>query len=92
MIDTWPENAMKVATRAGVVKPGQWQHVFVTYNGSGKPSGIKMYVDGKEEKLNVDQNTLKGDATIRTTTSLRIGQRSRDQVFEGGAVQDVRVY
>jgi hypothetical protein len=92
LVDAWPDNALKVATRPGVVKPGQWQHVFVTYNGSGKPGGIKMYVDGKEEKLTVDQNTLKPQASIRTKTALRVGQRSGTQVFDGGAVQDVRIY
>ncbi|HHK41431.1 MAG TPA: DUF1553 domain-containing protein, partial [Planctomycetaceae bacterium] len=92
MIESWPDNGIKVTTRRNVVTPGRWQHVFVTYDGSGKPSGIKIYVDGKEEKLKVDTNTLKADATIRTKTPLRIGQRSEGQVFEGGAVQDVRIY
>ena len=38
------------------------------------------------------QNTLKSDASIRTATSLKIGQRSRDQAFEGASMQDLRVY
>ena len=92
IIDTWPDNALKVATSNAVLKPGQWQHVFATYDGSSKPEGIKIYVDGKEEPLKVETNTLKPDASIRTSTSLRIGQRSHSQVFDGGAIQDVRVY
>ena len=92
MIDSWPENAIKVSTVRHVIQPGQWQHVFVTFDGSGTPGGIKIYVDGKEEKLNVDKNSLKPDASIRTQTALRIGQRSHSQVFDGGAIQDVRVY
>ena len=92
IVDAWPDNAIKVSTRAAVLKPGEWQHVFVTYNGSGKPGGIKIYVNGKEEKLVVDTNTLKQEASIRTKTSLRVGQRSHGQVFEGGSLQDVRVY
>ena len=92
MIQSWPGNAIKVSTRRNVLEPSKWQHVFVTYNGSGKPGGIKIYVDGKEEKLKVDTNTLKPDATIRTETPLRVGQRSHSQVFDGGSVQDVRVY
>jgi hypothetical protein len=66
--------------------------VFITYDGSGKAGGVKIYVDGQEEQLKVDQNSLKPKASIRTATPLRIGQRSHTQVFEGGAVQDVRVY
>ncbi len=92
VIDAWPDNGMKVTTSRSVVQPGQWQHVFVTYDGSGTPQGIKLFVDGKEEKLTVEKNTLKPDSTIRTTTPLRIGQRSHTQVFDGGAIQGVRVY
>ncbi len=92
VIDAWPDNGMKVTTKRAVVKPGTWQHVFVTYDGSGKPAGIKMYVDGQAEQLNVEKNTLKPDATIRTETPLRIGQRSHSQVFDSGSVQDVRLY
>ena len=32
--------------RERVAKKGKWQHVFVTYDGSGKPEGVKIFVDG----------------------------------------------
>ncbi|WP_339733871.1 DUF1553 domain-containing protein [uncultured Gimesia sp.] len=92
IIDTWPGNALKVVTRNRVVKPGKWQHVFVTYDGSGKPAGVKIFVDGRAEPIRVEQQSLKSDASIRTPTPLRVGQRSEGAVFEGGAVQDVRLY
>ncbi len=92
MVHQWPEDAMKVATKKPVLKPGQWQHVFVTYNGSGRAEGIKIYVDGVEEKLTLEVNRLKPASSIRTTTAMRIGQRSGNQIFEGGAVQDVLLY
>jgi hypothetical protein len=92
IVESWPESAIKVLTRRKVVTPGQWQHVFVTYDGTGKAGGIKVYVDGAEEKLKVQKDTLKPDATIRTKASLRIGQRFPTQVFDDGAVQDVRIY
>lgn len=93
LIHQWPEDAIKVTTRDAVLKPGQWQHVFVTYDGSGKAAGIKIHVDGAEQKrLIVNQNTLKKASSIRTPAPLRVGQRSEGQVFAGGSVQDVRVY
>ncbi len=92
IIDEWPGNAIKVTTQNAVLKPGTWQHVFMTYDGSGQPGGVKVYVDGKEEQLKTETNTLKPNASIRTNTPLRIGQRSHTQVFDGGAIQDVRVY
>jgi len=92
LIEAWPGNAIKVITSGKAVKPRQWQHVFVTYDGSAKPAGIRIFVDGKQRKLTVETNTIKPQASIRTRTPLRIGQRSRGQVFAGGGVQDVRLY
>ena len=92
IIDAWPDNGMKVVTQNNVVTAGKWQHVFVAYDGSGNPAGVKIFVDGKEQPTRVERDALKPDASIRTTTSLRIGQRSQGAVFDGGAVQDVRIY
>jgi hypothetical protein len=64
--------------------------VFVTYDGSGKAKGVKIYIDGAEAPLKEDNDALKG--SIRTKVPLLIGQRSAAQFFERGRVQDVRVY
>ncbi|MCA9082221.1 MAG: DUF1549 domain-containing protein, partial [Planctomycetaceae bacterium] len=92
IIDAWPDNAMKVTTKAATVKPGTWQHVFATYDGSGATSGIRIYVDGEEQELKVDTNSIKSGASIRTATPFRIGQRSQSAVVDGAAIQDVRIY
>lgn len=92
IIDTWPGNAIKVSTPQAVLKPGQWQHVLATYDGSGKPGGVKIYLDGKAVNLRTDTNSLKPDASIRTATPLRIGQRSQGAVFQDSSVQDFRIY
>jgi hypothetical protein len=92
IVDEYPAKAIKVATAQPALKPGQWQHVLVTYDGKGQAGGVRIYVDGAEKPTRAVNNTLKADSSIRTTTPLRIGQRSAGQVFEGGSVQDVRVY
>lgn len=92
IIHNWPDNAIKVSTRKPVIRPKVWQHVFVTYDGSGKAGGIKMYVDGVLQEMKVDTATYKKGSTIRTTTPLRLGQRSHAQYFDGGSLQDVRLY
>lgn len=90
IVHNWPDDALKVSTRKPTIRPGVWQHVFVTYDGSGKAGGIKMYVDGVEQEMKVEVNALKG--SIRTQTPTRVGQRSHVQVFHEGSVQDVRIY
>jgi hypothetical protein len=91
VIHSWPGNALKVATRTPVLKPGVWHHVFATYNGSGKAAGIKLFIDGQRVPATAVNKNLTPGATIRTETPLRIGQRSQDQVFEG-SIQEVRLY
>lgn len=92
LIDSWPDNAIKVSTQRNVVKPGQWQHVAAAYDGSGKASGVKIVIDGQDQPIKVDRDTLGRDASTRSETSLRLGQRSDGAVFDGGSVQDLRLY
>lgn len=93
IIDKWPDNALKVSTRDAVLKPGEWQHVFVTYNGGGKAAGIQIFINGVPQKrLIVNADKLAPKAGIRTTVPLKIGQRSEGQFFTNGSVQDARVY
>jgi len=90
LVSGWEENVIKVTTKGNRLKANEWQHVFVTYDGSGKAGGVRLFVNGQPADLRVDKDSLTG--TIRNTVPLRIGQRSKGQVFEGGSVQDVRVY
>ena len=90
LVNGWEENAIKVTTKGNRLKANEWQHVFVTYDGSGKAGGVRIFINGAPAEVRVDKDALTG--TIRTAVPLRIGQRSKGQAFEGGSVQDVRVY
>lgn len=92
IINKWPVNALKMVTTDNPLKPGEWQHVLVTYDGSAKPEGVKIYVNGVAAKIQVEgaANTL--SATIRTTVPFRIGQRNKAAVLADAQVQDVRLY
>jgi hypothetical protein len=90
LVNSWPGNAIKVQTSEPSVKPGEWQHVFMTYDGSGKAGGIRLFINGKQVKTRVESDSL--SASIRTSVPLKLGQRSAGQFFENGSLQDVRVY
>jgi hypothetical protein len=90
IVNKWPGDALKVSTRKPSVRPGVWQHVYVTYDGSSKAQGVKMFIDGVEQEMKIEANALKG--SIKTQTPTRIGQRSHVQIFHEGSVQDVRIY
>ena len=90
IVHKWPDNALKVVTTDNPMRPGEWHHVFVTYDGSSKAAGVRIYIDGTPAKSRAEADAL--SASIRTTVPLRVGQRSKDQVLDNGQVQDVRVY
>ena len=89
IISKWPDDAIQVSTTKNPLKAGVWQHVFVTYDGSGKGAGVKFYVDGVlvDSKATIDK--LK--TATKATTPTRIGQRSKSEFFDGG-IQDVLLY
>jgi len=90
IISNWPNDAIKVITVKPALRPGVWQHVFVTYDGKSKAGGVRIFVDGVETPVKAETNALKG--SIKTKTPTRIGQRSEAQFFTDGGVQDVRLF
>ncbi len=88
IVNAWPDKGLKVVGR-NQVPANQWVHVAVSYDGSGKASGVSVYYDGQRQETHVENNRLTGE--IRTDVPFRIGQRSGGDAFTGG-VQDLRVY
>lgn len=88
IVHHWPDNALKVVAKE-TIPNGQWSHLFVTYDGSSKPDGIKMYINGRLVGQDTEVNAL--SATIRTAKPLRIGGRFGVDGF-AGKVDDPRVY
>jgi hypothetical protein len=90
MVNRWQNIAMEIRSTDKAVKRGEWEHLFVTYDGSGRTQGLKLFVNGGEVKANRDSNRL--EDTIRSPFPLRIGRRERNNQLDHVAVQDVRIY
>jgi hypothetical protein len=88
IIHHWSDNALKVKTIASLPKHS-WTHVFATYDGSGKASGIKIYFDGKPKPTEVLNDHLTD--TIITNSPVLIGGRDGNDAFDG-EVADARIY
>jgi hypothetical protein len=91
LVSQWPDNALKIKTKSRVAKKDKWQHVFVTYDGSGKPEGVKVFVDGIATETEAD-NAKGITGSIRAKASLTLAQRSESNHFDGVALQDLRIY
>ena len=90
LVADWPNDALEVVTAKPAAKPDVWQHVLVSYDGSGKASGVRLFVDGQAIETKAKLNKLRSD--VRAETPTRLGQRSQSQVFENGSLQDVRFF
>jgi len=90
MIHRWSNMSMDAHSTGKAVKRGEWQHLFVTYDGSGRSAGLKLFVNGIEVNANRDNNRLEG--SIRSPFPLRIGRRERNNQLANVAVQDVRIH
>ena len=89
ILNKWPDNAIKVVTRAEVA-PGAWTHVLATYDGSGKASGVRLYIDGRPQPTETHVDALR--ETIRTNVPFRVGRRENGEGAPGAEVMGVRIY
>ena len=89
LVNTWPDNAIKVVSRSAV-PAGRWTHVVATYDGSSQAAGIKIYVDGQPQEVEISANQLNN--TIRAAVPLKVGQRYSTARLEGVGISEVRVH
>ena len=90
IIHSWPGNAIRVYGKPKTVKRDTWHHVFVTYDGSSKASGIKLYLDGKTQKLDITNDNL--DGSIRTEAPFALAARDDNAIHGGIFLQNVQVF
>ncbi|MBX3112602.1 MAG: DUF1553 domain-containing protein [Fimbriimonadaceae bacterium] len=91
---SWPGNALAVRT-VGQLPKDEWSKVGWSYDGSGSVDGLKIYVGGKEAKVEVLASRLWKKVSAYgdlgpSGGDWSIGQRFRDAGWKGGEVAEVR--
>ena len=89
LIHAWEDDALKVVANQPLAA-GQWNHVLLSYDGSGKAAGVKLVVNGQVQGVRVQRDQLQG--SIRTDVPLKVGQRSTQSRLTDFAIQDLRLY
>ena len=89
LINEWPKNAIKVSGRMGLPND-RWNHVAVTYDGSSKGSGVKIYVNGEPQEVDIQNDNL--SESIRTTVPFKLGQRDTDSIVTNAGLQDLKIF
>ncbi|WP_348263228.1 DUF1553 domain-containing protein [Telmatobacter sp. DSM 110680] len=90
--DTTPLVAIRVSTEQPLPVDGHWRHIFFSYDGSGKASGVTIFVDGSPVKTKTVIDNL-AQSTIRTQAPMQLGWRSPgSHPLRETRYQDIRLY
>jgi hypothetical protein len=90
--DTTPQVAIRVISVTPLPLDGAWKHIFFTYNGSGRASGVKIYVNGLGIPTRIVSDNI-SHATIRTQAPMQLGWRDPEEhPAKEARYQDLRLY
>ncbi|MGV8880425.1 MAG: DUF1553 domain-containing protein [Sphingobacteriaceae bacterium] len=93
MAHVYPSNAITKVTHTPIPR-NQWIQLTVTYNGSAKADGLKMFLNGKEMDMETTMDQLTKDILFNggIQPGLQIGAWGRGRGFKDGKVDDILVY
>ena len=83
-----PASAIQVRTRERL-KFGDWNHVVMTYDGSGKARGLSIYANGQLMAVDVVKDALTG--SITNSAPLSVGRGALGPPYVG-QLDDLRLY
>ncbi|WP_146516899.1 DUF1553 domain-containing protein [Rubripirellula amarantea] len=94
----WPGDAIAVETSEAIDNE-RWIHVAVTYDGSSRASGLKIFLDGKLASTTIVEDHLTRNISKWADSyekddqhHLAIGSRYRDRGFVNGKVDSFKVF
>lgn len=88
LISHWPDSAIQIRTKELFVN-GEWKHLTITYDGSGKAAGLQVYLDGKATEVEISKDALQG--AISNNADLAVGNLHAERSYSGG-LDDLRLY
>lgn len=80
LVHRWGVDAIEVVTRDAAVSR-DWQQVIISYDGSQKSAGLRVYVNGVRVALDIARDTLSG--SVDNAEPLRVGRRDGGLGFYG---------
>jgi hypothetical protein len=91
LIHFWPGNAISIAA-TDKLAVGEWVHVAVTYDGSSRAAGLRLFVNGQAARTEVVKDSLTREITGGGGDNIALGERFRDRGFQGGQIDEFRVF
>ena len=91
-VATPPGRGLRIATLPGLINRDEWVHVFVTYDGSRKASGLTVYLNGKRADTEINVDALSSSDCIQTDAEMHVGRRDDYNPMRETRFQDLRFY
>ena len=88
LVSEWGRSAIEVVARQAF-SGGEWHHLAVTYDGSGKAAGVTVSVDGQRQPVVVRRDNLAGP--IASDEPWRIAWKATGVGFEG-SLDELRLF
>ena len=88
----WPENALRVVAHARV-PVREWVHVAMTYDGSSRADGLRLYMNGRRLSTTAVRDNLQGPIRYdNLAVPVTVAYRFRDTGFKDGAIDHLRIF
>ncbi|MCF0062928.1 DUF1553 domain-containing protein [Dyadobacter chenwenxiniae] len=93
MAHTAPSNAVAKVSKSDVPR-GKWIQLTITYDGSSKAAGFKLFMDGAEVAMETEMDQLTKDILFKSKVQpgLQVGAWWRGNGFKNGLADDIVVY
>ncbi len=88
LVHQFPGNQLTVEARSPIAAD-RWQHVAVTYDGLSRAAGVRIYVDGVPQAVDVVADTLTGPIDVDEV--MLIGDGTPNAGMKG-AIDEARIY
>jgi len=89
LIHFWPGNAIKVRMKEKL-KLNTWSHVGITYDGSSRAAGLKLFLNGQLAPTEVVKDQLFKD--FANGQPLALAARFRSRGFKDGMIDELKVF
>ena len=89
-VTKWVDEGIRLRTQKAITL-NEWHHVALTYTGSRWASGVKIYVDGEDQPLEILLDDVNSQGPVRREP-LRIGAGGGPDNRFHGNLDEVRIY
>jgi len=89
-VTKWVDEGIRLRTQKTIAL-NEWHHVALTYTGSRWADGVKIYVDGADQALEIMLDDVNSQGAVKREP-LRIGAGGGPDNRFRGSLDDVRIY